>query len=77
MATPHIGRNNDRITGPTGDEVPDPDEWVTGDQPMTRSQAAYLHTLAKEAGKEPPADDLTKAEASVRIDELQAETGRG
>jgi hypothetical protein len=56
--------------------VPDPDDWVTGGEPMTRSQAAYLHTLAKEAHEEPPPDDLTKAEASVRIDELQTETGR-
>ena len=55
----------------------DPDRWVTGDEPMTGPQASYLTTLATEAGREPPPDDLTKAEASKQIDELQAETGRG
>ena len=54
----------------------DPDEWVTGEEPMTGAQASYLETLAREAGEEAP-DDLTKAEASKRIDELQDTTGRG
>lgn len=54
----------------------DPDQWVTGDQPMTGPQESYLHTLAQQADEEVP-DDLTKAEASKKIDELQAETGRG
>jgi len=54
----------------------DPDHWVTGDQPMTGAQRSYLKTLAEEAHEEVP-DDLTKAEASKRIDELQEETGRG
>ncbi|WP_329008437.1 DUF3072 domain-containing protein [Micromonospora rifamycinica] len=56
--------------------IKDPEEWVTGDEPPTAAQESYLHTLAREAGEEVP-DDLTKAEASRRIDELQAETGRG
>lgn len=54
----------------------DPDEWVTGDESMTGPQASYLRTLAQEAG-EPVDDDLTKAEASKRIEELQERTGRG
>jgi len=54
----------------------DPDDWVTGDEPMTAAQASYLKTLSEEAGTEFSAD-LTKAEASKRIDELQAITGRG
>ncbi|HYH51013.1 MAG TPA: DUF3072 domain-containing protein [Acidimicrobiia bacterium] len=54
----------------------EPDEWVTGDEPMTGAQASYLETLAREAGEQTP-DDLTKAEASKRIDELQGATGRG
>jgi hypothetical protein len=53
----------------------DPAEWVTGDEPMTGPQASYLRTLAHEAG-EPYEPELTKAEASERIDELQHETGR-
>jgi len=54
----------------------DPDDWTTGDEPMTGPQESYLATLAQEAGEEVP-EDLTKAEASKRIDELQQETGRG
>jgi hypothetical protein len=53
----------------------DPDQWVTGDEPMTGPQASYLRTLAHEAGEEYD-PTLTKAEASKRIDELQDETGR-
>ena len=54
----------------------DPEQWVTGDEPMTGAQRWYLHTLAEEAGEEVD-DDATKAEASKRIDELQEKTGRG
>ncbi len=53
-----------------------PEEWVTGDEPMTGAQASYLRTLSQEAN-EPFQDDLTKAEASKRIEELQEKTGRG
>lgn len=52
------------------------DEWTTGDEPMTGAQASYLKTLCEEAG-EPFEDGLTTAEASKRIDALQAKTGRG
>ena len=54
----------------------DPDDWVTGDEPMTGAQKSYLETMAQEAG-EPVEDDLTKADASKKIDELQERTGRG
>jgi hypothetical protein len=54
----------------------DPAEWVTGDEPMTGPQESYLGTLAREAGAEPP-HDLTKAEASEKIEELQQKAGRG
>ena len=53
-----------------------PDAWVTGDEAMTGPQASYLKTLAQEAGEEID-PDLTKAEASKKIEELQHETGRG
>ena len=56
--------------------IKDPDEWTTGEEPMTGAQQSYLHTLASEAGEEVE-DDLTKAEASKRIDELREKTGRG
>jgi Protein of unknown function (DUF3072) len=67
---------NDRSVDPMRDPTKDPDEWVTGDEPMTGPQRSYLETLAREAREDVPAD-LTKAEASKRIDELQARTGRG
>jgi hypothetical protein len=54
----------------------DPEDWTTGDEPMTGPQRSYLQTLCQEAGEEFD-DRLTKAEASKRIDELQRKTGRG
>ena len=54
----------------------DPEEWVTGEEPMTGAQASYLKTLSQEADEHFD-ENLTKAEASKRIDELQAKTGRG
>jgi hypothetical protein len=54
----------------------DPDDWVTGDEPMTGAQKSYLETLSQEAGTEVE-DSLSKADASKRIDELQQQTGRG
>lgn len=56
--------------------VKDPDEWTTGDEPMTGAQRSYLKTLSDEAGEEFD-ENLTKAEASKKIDELQHKTGRG
>ncbi|WP_372698190.1 DUF3072 domain-containing protein [Arthrobacter sp. JSM 101049] len=53
----------------------DPEEWVTGDEPMTAAQRSYLDTLAREAGEEIPAD-LTKAQASEHIDRLQERSKR-
>ena len=53
-----------------------PDDWVTGDETMTGAQASYLKTLCEEAG-EAFDPSLTKAQASKRIEELQAKTGRG
>jgi hypothetical protein len=52
------------------------EDWVTGDEAMTGAQASYLKTLSEEAGEEFSAD-LTKAEASKRIDALKSKTGRG
>lgn len=56
--------------------IKDPDEWKTGDEEMTGAQRSYLQTLADEAGEDVDLN-LTKAEASKKIDELQQKTGRG
>jgi hypothetical protein len=67
-------RDNDKPQ--RSNRLKDPDEWKTGDEPMTGAQQSYLETLATEAA-ETVDEDLTKAEASKRIDELQDKTGRG
>jgi hypothetical protein len=56
--------------------IKDPEDWVTGDEEMTGAQRSYLQTLCEEAGEDFD-PNLTKAEASRRIDELQQQTGRG
>jgi len=61
---------------PTNAASKDPEEWVTGDEPITAAQKSYLDTLARQAGEELSAD-MTKAEASEQIDRLQQKTGRG
>jgi Protein of unknown function (DUF3072) len=64
------------INNETSNAIKDPDDWVTGDEEMTGAQRSYLQTLAEEAGEEID-PNLTKAEASKRIEELQQKTGRG
>lgn len=77
--------NNDQQNEPTkantntqgsSNRVKDPDDWTTGDEPMTGAQQSYLKTLSEEAGV-PAEDNLSKAEASKKIDQLQDKTGRG
>ena len=54
----------------------DPEEWTTGEEPMTGPQRSYLQTLCREASEDFD-ETLTKAAASRKIEELQAKTGRG
>jgi hypothetical protein len=78
----HPGPTHDTPENPKCDPEPgsntikDPDDWTTGDERMTGAQASYLKTLSEEAGEEFD-PGLSKADASRRIDELQAKTGRG
>lgn len=65
---------NKEIKG--SNRVKDPDEWTTGDEPMTGAQKSYLSTLSEEAGEDFD-ENMTKAEASKKIDELQHKTARG
>ena len=67
--------NNSNL-GTNSNAEKDPDEWVTGAEAMTGPQKSYLKTLAHEAGEEID-ENLSKAEASKKIDELQKKTGRG
>lgn len=66
--------SDDRLEG--NNTAKDPDDWKTGDEPMTGAQRSYLHTLASQAGEDVD-ENLTKAEAAKRIEELQQKTGRG
>lgn len=62
---------------PDSNQIKDPEDWVTGHEPMTGAQASYLKTLTEEAHRPELYDpDLDKAEASKRIDQLKQETGR-
>jgi hypothetical protein len=55
---------------PAASPEKDASDWVTGDEPATGAQKSYLETLSRSADEEVP-DDLTKAEASEKIDELK------
>ena len=55
-------------TDPTTEK--DPSDWVTGDEPATGAQKSYLETLSRGTEEEVP-EDLTKAEASKKIDQLK------
>ncbi|CAO3402292.1 DUF3072 domain-containing protein [Azospirillum palustre] len=72
----HAGHDNPKTGEDTSNRDKNPDDWTTGDEPMTGAQASYLKTLSEEAGDSFD-DGLTKAEASKRIDALQDKTGRG
>lgn len=61
---------------PNADAIRDPDDWKTGGERMTGAQRSYLKTLTDEAGEEFD-ENITKADAAKRIDELQRKTGRG
>ena len=63
---PHPGSNTEK----------DPDDWVSGDEPMTGAQASYLTTLCEEAKVDQPGKNLSKAEASKLIDKLKTKLGR-
>lgn len=76
MAEQDEKRNPKAVDEPSGNTAKEPEEWTTGAEPMTGAQRSYLKTLTEEADVEFD-PDLTKAEASERIDELQERTGRG
>lgn len=67
---------NPKSAGDADNRIKNPEDWVTGDEPMTGAQASYLKTLSEQA-QDPEAfdPDLDKAEASQRIDRLKKERG--
>jgi hypothetical protein len=60
-------------SAPNSNTEKEPDDWVSGDDPMTGAQASYLKTLSEECGQPDSFElALTKAEASKRIDALKS-----
>jgi Protein of unknown function (DUF3072) len=72
-------RQSDGAINPKIDPAPnsntekEPDKWVSGGDPMTGAQASYLKTLSEELHEPDNFKlELTKAEASKRIDALKS-----
>ena len=74
MADPELNPKQDPNPGSNTEK--DPADWVSGDEPITGAQLSYLTTLSEEAKVDPPSRDMTKAQASVAIDELKTRLGR-
>ena len=74
----HSAKPNPKVNpDPSDNQIKDPEEWVTGHEPMTGAQASYLKTLSEQAHNPDAYDpELDKAEASKRIDQLKHDTGR-
>jgi hypothetical protein len=68
-------RMNKQSPDPNQPLQKNPEDWKTGDEPMTASQRSYLETLAQDSGEQVD-ENLTKAEASKRIDELRQRSPR-
>ena len=62
-----VNSNND-------DVQKSPQDWKTGDDPATPAQQSHLESLAQQTGEKVP-EDLSKAEASEKIDELRNKAG--
>ena len=84
MSQPHksaepVTEHNPKLDEhPGSNTIKNPNEWTSGDDPMTGAQASYLKTLSEEASDEDAVyeDGLSKAEASKRIDALKHKLGR-
>lgn len=72
----HVEPNPKTAPDPHSNGEKDPSDWVSGDDPMTGAQASYLKTLSEETGTAAYRDDLTKAEASLLIEELKTSRDR-
>jgi hypothetical protein len=72
-AAPDVEANPKLDPTPPSNTEKRPEDWVSGDDPMTGAQASYLKTLSEECD-DPEAfqPDLSKAEASKRIDALKS-----
>ncbi|KQT85470.1 DUF3072 domain-containing protein [Aurantimonas sp. Leaf443] len=69
-----MDHSNPKTETPSNTEK-DPADWTTGDEPMTGAQGSYLKTLCEETDTAFD-DTLSKADASIMIDKLRAESDR-
>jgi len=70
-----IDDNNPKVADDSNTRK-DPDDWISGDEPMTGAQRSYLKTLSEQAhDPDSYGETLTKAEASRRIDALKERLG--
>src|SRR6059058_3594856 len=49
LKTEDLPKTDEKISGSNAEK--DPDEWITGAEPMTGAQKSYLKTLSDEAGE--------------------------
>jgi hypothetical protein len=75
MAQAKAHQDHNTKAHPEGNAQKDPEDWVTGDEPMTGAQASYLRTLCEETG-EAFDEGLSKAKASEMIDRLKERSPR-
>jgi len=66
---------NDAVNN-VGNAIKDPDDWTTGDEPMTGAQRSYLHTLATEAGEEID-ENMTKSRSLEEDRRITTTNGQG
>ncbi|KAI6840617.1 hypothetical protein KC340_g2721 [Hortaea werneckii] len=62
-------------TAPASAPIQDPESWSTGGDSATGKQTGYIAVMAKQAGEDPPKADMSKTEASEKIEELKKKTG--
>jgi hypothetical protein len=69
------GKTDDQTEEGRKQHRKDPDDWVSGDEPMTGAQASYLKTLCEQAHSDAFDENLTKAQASKLIEEMREKAG--
>ncbi|TFK46514.1 hypothetical protein OE88DRAFT_1667512 [Heliocybe sulcata] len=55
--------------------IPPPQQWATGDEPMTEKQGAFLNKLMAEKGVNMDSEGISKSHASEMIDDLKKQSG--
>lgn len=59
---------SNKVPHPASNKIKDPEDWTTGNEPMTEAQRSYLENLMELHGEKLD-NNLTKAEAASLIDQ--------